>query len=56
MNKQCRDKRRYHDRVAALYALSRIQANDNPARVKTETRAYKCHSCHGWHLTSKEKP
>ena len=46
-------KRRYRDRIGALYALATIGHADKTSRTKTEHRAYRCPKCHGWHLTSK---
>ncbi|GAB2758984.1 hypothetical protein [Streptomyces bullii] len=43
-------KLRFRDRIAALLALGRI---DNADPRRAEKRAYRCHLCHGWHLTSK---
>lgn len=40
---------RYRDRIAALLALATIDDADPRRREK---RAYRCHLCHGWHLTS----
>lgn len=41
----------YKSRVGALLALSRIQYEDKPGH--TEKKAYRCPTCHSWHLTSK---
>ena len=46
-------KRRYRTRVDALIALAAIQGRDDARRSKTESRAYRCPTCHGWHLTSR---
>ena len=53
--RKCRTRKiRYSDRIAALLALSTAQTQDDPTRPKVEARAYKCPSCHGWHLTSRK--
>lgn len=44
-------KHRYRDRVGALMALADTLRAGSGAR--NEVRAYKCHLCSGWHLTSK---
>lgn len=49
----CR-KHRYSTRVEALIVLARIQRRDSPSRPKSEKRAYRCHRCRSWHLTSEE--
>jgi len=49
----CRDKIRYRDRIAALMALASTRRSDSSRRAKTESRAYRCNHCNGWHLTSK---
>lgn len=49
-SKKC-GKRKYRDRIAALLALAATTQN-HKARGKDETRAYHCHLCKGWHLTS----
>lgn len=41
----------YRDKVAALMALAKLQRQDKPGH--SERRAYCCHLCHKWHLTSK---
>lgn len=46
-------KLRYRDRIAALLALAKVQHQDKAARAKLEQRAYRCPSCGGWHLTSR---
>ena len=51
--RRCGKKVRYHDRLAAVIALSRIIAQDRDGH--DERRAYECPSCNGWHLTSKRK-
>lgn len=47
------EKRRYRDKVAALFALSQVR--DDAARPKVEHRAYRCPECRGWHLTSRRR-
>lgn len=42
----------YHNEVAARLALATAQRKDMGNRPKIETRAYKCPTCHKWHLTS----
>lgn len=49
----CR-KHRYATRVDALIVLARIQHRDSTTRPKTEKRAYLCHRCRCWHLTSEQ--
>lgn len=44
-------KRRYRDRIGAQLALAVIRHRRTSRR--RETRAYRCATCHGWHLTSK---
>ncbi|MFE9736167.1 hypothetical protein ACFYO9_37575 [Streptomyces sp. NPDC005863] len=44
-------KRRYRDRIGAQLALAVIRRRGGQQR--RETRAYHCHGCDGWHLTSK---
>lgn len=48
-------KYKYRDEIAAKLALARIARQDKTYRSKIECRAYKCPSCHKWHLTSMEK-
>lgn len=48
MSARC-GKRRYRDRVGALFALSQHQGDRAPLR------AYVCPHCHAWHLTSQTK-
>lgn len=43
-------KRRYRDRVGAKFALAVIKRRGGKRR--RETRAYRCPTCNGWHLTS----
>ena len=50
----CR-KIRYRDRIAALLALASAQRTDGSRRPKLERRAYRCPTCHGWHLTSRTR-
>jgi len=50
----CR-KHKYRDEIAAKLALAKIVRQDKAYRSKTECRAYKCPSCHKYHLTSMEK-
>lgn len=45
----------YRDRVAALYALARVQHADDTGRPKAERRAYRCPRCGSWHLTSRRR-
>lgn len=44
---------RYRHLVAAQLALATVQREDDTARPKTETRAYRCPLCRGFHLTSR---
>lgn len=44
---------RYRTELDAKIALANTQHRDNPKRAKTEKRAYWCHICHAYHLTSK---
>ena len=48
-------KRRYPDRVSADLALAVLRRKDSTRRGKQERRAYHCHACNGWHLTSMER-
>lgn len=48
-------KRKYRDEITAKIALSKVRSQDKSWRSKLECRAYKCPSCHKWHLTSMEK-
>lgn len=48
-------KHRYRDRIAALLALASTGRTKHERRPKYEKRAYRCPTCHGWHLTSQEK-
>lgn len=45
---------RYRDRIAAMFALAKLQAADEPTRGRIEQRAYYCKYCRGFHLTSAE--
>lgn len=44
---KCCTKRGYKDRIDALLALA-----DTQRRGRDEIRAYRCHRCKDWHLTS----
>ena len=50
---------RYRDKREALNTLHRIQVkacyeqSDSGQTNRRECRAYECHCCHGFHLTSK---
>lgn len=50
-------KRRFRDHEEAVEALQKARnarkRADGPTR-RQERRAYECHICRGWHLTSKE--
>lgn len=47
---------RYRDRIGASVALIDAQSKaHSQARVKHETRAYRCDRCRGWHLTSQPR-
>lgn len=49
----CTGKRRFATEIDAKIALSRIdRAGDDQDRQKVPSRAYRCKSCKGWHLTS----
>ena len=48
-------KRRYPDRVSADLVLAVLRRKDSTRRGKQERRAYHCHACNGWHLTSMER-
>jgi len=48
-NTRC-GKKRYDDRETAEIALGHIRRNST--RKKKPKRAYLCHKCGGWHLTS----
>jgi hypothetical protein len=47
-------KRRYRSEIDAMIALSNA-GNRHDGRAKTESRAYRCPDCKGWHLTSKSR-
>lgn len=47
--KTCGGKRRFRDQQEALRAMRTIQKNP---RLVRPVRAYECHACNGWHLTS----
>lgn len=50
----CRSgKARYIDHIAARVALAEVQRKNN--RQPAEQRAYRCHLCRGWHLTSQPR-
>jgi hypothetical protein len=40
----------YRDEIAAKVALARVERGADDRR---ERRAYRCHDCRGWHLTSR---
>lgn len=46
-------KRRYEDKIAAMFALS--QCRKSPKGKRREVRAYFCPVCRGWHLTKQPK-
>lgn len=46
----CRGKRRFRDHGEAIHALHKVRADS--VRQVVPTRAYKCHLCNGFHLTS----
>jgi hypothetical protein len=48
----CKGKVRYRDKREAMAALHRLGNYDQ--RQKTPVRAYACHRCKGWHLTSEQ--
>lgn len=50
-SKKC-GKTRFRDEIAAKIAMSKIQVKST--EIKVPTRAYRCHLCSGWHLTSQE--
>lgn len=45
-------KRPYASKQAARTALASANRRRNPRQQRRETRAYRCHSCNAWHLTS----
>ena len=45
-------KRRYKTEIEAKMEIARFQRIDDPKRGKIPCRTYRCHDCHGWHLTS----
>lgn len=51
MNKCC-TKRKYKDRIAAMFALSQCRARYRKGN-RQEKRIYFCDKCKAWHLTSK---
>lgn len=46
-------KLRYKDKLGARIALSQTAAKTDGRR--NESRVYRCPSCAGWHLTSRER-
>jgi hypothetical protein len=44
-------KRPYPTKAAARTALASATRR-NPHRQRRESRAYRCHTCNAWHLTS----
>lgn len=52
MKRSC-GKRRFRDKKEALGAL-RMIAKELIQRATTPRRAYCCHLCRGWHLTSRD--
>lgn len=55
-SRQC-GKLRYPDHRAAVLALHSAAAArvlEGPASRRHERRTYRCPTCHGWHLTSRE--
>jgi hypothetical protein len=53
MRRRCR-KRRYRDKQEAL-GVARWRMGSNVPNAPWYLRAYECHLCRGWHLTS-QKP
>lgn len=45
----------YRDEIAAKLALASTRHSDGSHRAKLERRAYRCHVCYAWHLTSEGK-
>lgn len=50
LEKQCRGKRRYADKKAAVIEANLILKSHRRNRPKA-LRAYPCPDCRGWHLT-----
>lgn len=50
-------KLRWPTEKVAQRALKQAQSRSKASRIKkrVEKRAYKCHRCDGWHLTSQER-
>ena len=46
-------KKRYKDKLSALFALSQCKRVGNYKSHRNECRVYFCNECKGYHLTSK---
>lgn len=44
-------KKKYKDKLAAMFALSQCKKGDG---IRQETRYYYCNICKAWHLTKKK--
>lgn len=42
----------YRDKIAAMFAASQLQKEDDSARGKLEKRVYYSAPCRTWHITS----
>lgn len=47
-------KRKYKDKLSAMFALSQTKKNGNYNPLRNEKRMYFCSECNAWHLTSKD--
>lgn len=48
-------KKRYGDKISAMFALSQAKYCGNFTSKRNEKRIYFCEKCKAWHLTSQEK-
>lgn len=46
-------KRKYKDKLSAMFALSQCKRVGNYNSIRNEKRFYYCDKCKCWHLTSK---
>lgn len=49
------NKKKYKDKISAMFALSQTQFVGNYSPKRNEKRFYFCNECNAWHLTSKDK-
>lgn len=48
-------KRKYKDKLSAMFALSQTKRRGNYQPLRNEKRIYYCENCKAWHLTSQNK-